>query len=66
MIFPFDVWFQSLLVHGYDMAPITSAQERVAGRFCPTKSAFSVKVYKVPSLKDASPAWQDSEDMLWM
>ena len=53
-------------MHCYDVAPVATAEERVAGRFRPTESAFPVKVDKVPALKDASIAWQDSEDMLWM
>ena len=56
----------SLLVTGYDMAPVATAEERVADRFRPTESAFPVEVDKVPAFKDASIAWQDPEDVLWM
>jgi hypothetical protein len=46
------------------MAPVATAEERVADRFRPTESAFPVEVDKVPAFKYASLAWQDSEDVL--
>ena len=60
------MWFASEFVHSYDMAPIASAEERVAGRFRPTKSALPVKVDKVPADNYASLAWQDPIMMIGM